>query len=121
MRLNTTQTGLSQKRIWSKTDKVAWGTTLVICALLAEGILAAGACALTQSLLDQISTNWSRNTYVAVGMMLTVAAVLVIADLVIVGLWLGRWFLRCERRRRCTLTASDSRDSTGPAAIVRVG
>ena len=121
MRLNTTQTGLSQKRIWNTNDKVFWGTTLVICVLLVEAILAADACALTQSLLDQISTNWLRNTYVGVDMMLAVAAVLVIADLVMVGLWLGRWFLRYDRRRRCALTVSDSGDSTGPAAIVRVG
>jgi len=121
MRLNTTQAVLSQKGIRNKTDRVFWGTTLVICVLLAEGILAAGACAITESLLDQISTNWLRNTYVGVDTMLAVAAALVIADLVMVGLWLGRWFLRCERRRRCALTVSDSDAATGPAAIVRVG
>jgi sterol desaturase/sphingolipid hydroxylase (fatty acid hydroxylase superfamily) len=117
MRLNTTPTVLSQKRILSKTDKVFWVTTLMICVLLVEAILAAGACAVTQSLLDQISSNWLGNTYVGVDMMLAVAAALVIADLAMVGLWLGHWFHRSERSRRCNLTVSDSGDSIVPAAI----
>jgi hypothetical protein len=89
----------------------------VICALLVEGILADRDCAITQNLLDQISNNWLRNTYVGVDMMLAVAAVLVIADFAMAGLWLGRWFLRNEGRRRCTLTVSDSGNAIGPAAV----
>ena len=87
---NTTQTDSSKNGARNRADKALRATTLAICVLIAEGILAAGTCALTQNLMDQWNTDWLRHTQIAVDLMGLVAAILILVDVVVMGLFLLR-------------------------------
>jgi hypothetical protein len=77
-------------------DIIFWATATILCAFLAEAALAAGACAITQTLMDLFSTNWLANVYFAVGTSITVALILILADITLAVVWLTRRFRRAS-------------------------
>jgi hypothetical protein len=81
--------GIAPRKM-SRTDKFIWLTAALICLLMAQANLIFGACAVTQTLLDQLSTNWLRNTHIAVDAMRAVASLLIATDVILTGWWLKR-------------------------------
>ncbi|MGA2230806.1 MAG: hypothetical protein ABSH22_07895 [Tepidisphaeraceae bacterium] len=84
-------------RARSRADRIMWTTLAVVCALMAEVALAAGTCCITRDLMDAGSGNWLRNTHIAVDAMQAVAAVLLVLDVAVAGLWLKRRLRRSGR------------------------
>jgi len=87
---NTHQTNVSENMSSTRADRATWGIALVICVLLAEGILACGACDLTRGILDLWFTNLLNNVIVALGVMLGIIAIFLAADAALAIRWLVR-------------------------------
>ena len=115
MLFETTKSRFLRRMNLSRTDKVEWGIALATCVLLVEGIIAAGVCLLTQYVMQQLSTDWLADIDIAMNLTYLVAAVLVAADLMLVGLWMVRPFVRLQSPivLRKTLAKSEGMASAG--------
>jgi hypothetical protein len=97
MLLDTIQFFLPNKKSTLRVDRIIWVAFLALMLVLVEAILTAGTCAIIQSLLDSLSTNFTLNIKVAVYSMAVVGALLIVIDITLAALWLN--FLLCRTAR----------------------
>jgi hypothetical protein len=97
MLLDTIQFFPPNKTSTTRADRMIWVAFMVLALALLEAILTAATCAIIQSLMDSLNTNWLLNTKIALCSMAVVGAVLILADVTFAMLWLNFLLRRTAR------------------------